>query len=1133
MDSHQETPICSPPRAHTRPVQLRTNAVAHQYGTRIRRNSVIKPSARLRGSPDPPPPIRKVKPAIMPKSMPAASSSSSERAPLDMPQFPPPHVMLHPDDANSKVFLAVGRSFLSVDNRAMTIKDLADMTMKFGLICQNASAAGQAITTYIRNHLQRCEAQQDHPLLLRHILSGTPSDDDLLPALHSRAGGAHCPASTDRLTNFRRGTMVWYLSKAAGAPCPFYRAGIRLCEYGENGRVGEGGLQEGKKARARGVEMCGQKRKRVLRGRGDRERGSGTESAEEEEKRPPKVKLTLKLRPHPSALRSGSSTLRSSSSTPSNKEVIDLSKSEDSEDMSVDSSSSDEDESAPPAEAPWSLPPYPRGSISIPTYTPTVESAPPLPMPSRSAGSPMISSSAEYAAEPYRRSPSVAFSAASPPPDSEDEDDDYHITMTGSRRFSSGGPARRGSSEWDPDFDSGSEGDADTQWESPGPRSPSAPYTGTGHVSVVKQEDARVKQEVDVQGMLEAWEDRDRDSSAKVIEVVQRAAAAANANVKKIKVEEELDGWSWDTAYGWDTTYEADWRSPQDEMHIKQEEFEPVGLEPFYAQAATPGSEYDDPAGGSPLTPLSALSPASEDPGASDYAFGRRHSELTTWKDTELTWKDAELLGPDSIQPQEFEDGEWQGVPRARGRANTAPDLSLVSSSAQASSYSFPSTSTSQPPREFAASSPSTSSSLGSVPALSPGSDNAPSPGPDYASPGPQSVERSMPLQRADATPAVIVHTCAPCTPTVTATEVEGIPVYCTTLGTSVLMRRLDTDFVNLSPMVAYVGVPMPADVVSRGSATVVSQGSAAVKGTWVPLAVAQAFAREYTPVKRVQIHLWVPADTEFARKHTEFARKHTEFARKHTESVASAPAESSARTPTRTLPDGLLDIFLSDALVKRFPPALQDFYRASTPRRLLNQFGPHFKSTADASRTSGRVPASNSASTTDARDHGYAAAWDRHSDWGTEDHYLSFAQSFPIDIPAPAFDDAAAVSDETPLSPTEQEMFQALCALPEWEKETTVAGAREEPPACEAPSAREEDVVCESMVTDAPHQGADAPREGAEASKHSLAADDEDPQPDLPLRRSKRVAVANANAIAAQARTSRSRKRGSRSTLS
>lgn len=120
----------------------------HTYGTRIRQNILIKPSARLRQSPDPPSPARK----IVHKSPPENNTSSSN----NFPQFPPPHIVLHPDDANSRVFLAIGRSFLSVvrpypdattsslsdlpsscqDNRAMTIKDLAEMTVNFGLVCQ-------------------------------------------------------------------------------------------------------------------------------------------------------------------------------------------------------------------------------------------------------------------------------------------------------------------------------------------------------------------------------------------------------------------------------------------------------------------------------------------------------------------------------------------------------------------------------------------------------------------------------------------------------------------------------------------------------------------------------------------------------------------------------------------------------------------------------------------------------------------------------------------------------------------------------------------------------------------------------------------------------------------------------------
>jgi hypothetical protein len=89
-----------------------TTSVQHSYGTRIRQNSTIKPSARLRQSPDPPPPPRRLKPIPAPKL--SITASDKQHPTHDMPTFPPPHVMLHPEDANSKVFLAIGRSFLSV-----------------------------------------------------------------------------------------------------------------------------------------------------------------------------------------------------------------------------------------------------------------------------------------------------------------------------------------------------------------------------------------------------------------------------------------------------------------------------------------------------------------------------------------------------------------------------------------------------------------------------------------------------------------------------------------------------------------------------------------------------------------------------------------------------------------------------------------------------------------------------------------------------------------------------------------------------------------------------------------------------------------------------------------------------------
>lgn len=245
------------------------------------------------------------------------------------------------------------------------------------------------------------------------------------------------------------------------------------------------------------------------------------------------------------------------------------------------------------------------------------------------------------------------------------------------------------------------------------------------------------------------------------------------------------------------------------------------------------------------------------------------------------------------------------------------------------------------------------------------------------------------------------------------------------TLNSSPLLRRIDTDFVNLSPIMKSLAISSPPS--SIPNAIVISRGSTAVTGTWVPLATAQAFVRE------------------------------------------------------NPLPEGILDIFLSDTLFERFPPALQDFHRSKEAGRLLDQFGPHFNSTVAA------VPIPVRAE----REGG--VVWDRdpHPDWAMEDLH-ALPPPFPI-IHQPTPEEVAVV--ETPLSATEQEMFHALCSVPDWDKEN--AG----------------DVL-------APSEGAPevAPR-CEPAAKQA---------PAIPLRRSKRVANAHTNTPATQPR-GRPRKRGSR----
>ncbi|KAL5529085.1 hypothetical protein ACEPAG_5059 [Sanghuangporus baumii] len=378
--------------------------------------------------------------------------------------FPPKHVVLHPDDVNNKVFLAMGRALMSVNNRAMTIKDLAELSLQYGLVCQNVSAASQAITFFIRSHLNRCEEQNDFPLLLRHVLSGTPKDDALAPALYSRTGGnvSHKDKMArdengnlkERVTCFRRGTTVWYLSKAAGAPCPFARVGIALRDYAECSSITS---VEGRKG---DNDFCrGLKRKRDLNLR--RRAGSGPaarrfedDSDSDELRRPPKIKLTLRLRPNHAgvrekaepALEDGSSSSSDSESDPED-ERMDVDKSARSSTPPPSESAADEDDVC-------SFPPYPISRrIDIPPYTPSEYVYPTFyRSPTTNYSTSAFFSDWAAVAKPIacvdppsqsssrcrqERATSVPFSVASPPPDSDDEfglddddDDDVSLSMS-------------------------------------------------------------------------------------------------------------------------------------------------------------------------------------------------------------------------------------------------------------------------------------------------------------------------------------------------------------------------------------------------------------------------------------------------------------------------------------------------------------------------------------------------------------------------------------------------------------------------------------------------------------------------------------------------------------------------------
>ncbi|KAG7092298.1 hypothetical protein E1B28_008660 [Marasmius oreades] len=679
--------------------------------------------------------------------------------------FPPPRIILHPDDANSKILNALARALLSVDNRAMTIKDLSEMVVNHGYVTQNASAASQAISTYLRSHYARCDAQQDHPLLLRHTMSGTIADDRLFPALYSSSGGAHIDSPlSDRLTNFRRGTTVYYLSRVTGAPCPFARANISLADYALSSSTTN--VDQDKPSTSTKVH-CGQKRKRrstrecVLKqshhprsssplssfssddDNNDRNDDDDSQSSDtDDEQPPPKVKLTLKLPP----------LARVMAENRANNII-------------VTSVSPDPDQQqSPPDQRESCLPPYPRRSISIPPYTPATD------FPAYSCHNPVLQSIPHSFQQLSRRSPSIPHSVASPPPDSEDEgspadfqDSDSHSPPSTRSLYSdssdsdcdddeddpfdadfegpeldSGGDGFS-SSDWDDedeDVDLKDEDDSFSTWDSPGPRSPSAPPLPSASVSVKEEP-------TDVQGILDQWEDV-LDSESQV------------------KVEPTEWKWDWDVSSQEQCNPSSSSSASASPLRIKQEE----DTSPFDFSLPFSAPSFTDWRTSS-VDPMSPMSPISNQ---QSFSFSLDQSstsdEPTLPSDPTITQSLASLIHTMSV--------------------NSAPVC---------------------------------------TPCVSPDDTRI------QGSHGSGILDNGV----------GVVKTCHPCYPEICARQVEGLSIYQTSLGSYLLSRRTDTDFVNLTPILNYALLPHPP-IHTISNATTMSKGSVDFQGLWVPLPAAQEY---------------------------------------------------------------------------------------------------------------------------------------------------------------------------------------------------------------------------------------------------------------------------------------------------
>ncbi|KAH7877599.1 uncharacterized protein C8R40DRAFT_905653 [Lentinula edodes] len=839
----------------------------------VTRTRTIKPSVRLRQSPDP---------------------SKTRPATTEYPIFPLPHVALHPDDSASKVLLAIGRSFMSVDNKAMTIKDLSEMTMTMGYNCLNVSAASQAITTYIRAHLQRCEVQQDQPLLLKHVLSGTAADDDLLPALYSTCGGASS-STESRATNFRRGTVVWYLSRSTGAPCPFARAGIRLCDY-----VDLGASQTTLKKHI-DPQQCGQKRKR----RSTRE----------------------------CVLKNSALLEQSRESTRSLSPLSSIVDSEVSEDSDV---SPDIDE-PPPVKV--------KLTLKLPPLTRVrMEAA--------------LAKSPQESPVSYRRSPSVPYSVASiasPPPESDNEEEDSGSDDDNDNGSSTGreidismdvddtsvdeeilpedldDDEAQFSDEWDDDNDE----EVSTTWESPGPRSPSAQPPAF-----------RVKEEPrDVQGLLDQWE--------------------YDLDLKEPLVKSEdasLPTWDWDWESGYHS-YIAPSSSPSNNSS--------ASMSPIQSRIKQE-DEFD--------LSLSFSGPA--------FTNWRQSATLSPTTPFGFTFGDESDVFP--ISPSAFPISPASPTPdyrTLRPRARTVPSLSL-GGFLPGQTPETPSRPT-DPPITHSLSSLVHSFSLNPLDDCSPLTTFVF----DRLSSEPEETESASELSTAKEQPppcispndiriglnapeSVVVNTCEPCLPQIVATHVEGIAVYQSSLGPHTLLRRIDTDFVNLTPIIKYAQTPYPISAIS--GATTVTKGRQEVQGVWVPLEAMRLYAQDC---------------------------------------ITNRPSTSSPD------PVAILDIFLSDSLVERFPTALREFVRTTRANLTNNgtvgkQFGKSFGGDSASSASPSGTPNPTVMAA--------AAAKDRMPIH--EQPFFPPLLSCGISISTPP-------SVEVPLSATEEKIFDEFCVNLEWEK--------------------------------------------------------------------------------------------------
>ncbi|KAG8802791.1 hypothetical protein FRC16_008707, partial [Serendipita sp. 398] len=297
--------------------------------------------------------------------------------------------LLHPEDETDHILPIAFAILDHVGNRAMSVKELGETAFTLGYLRTSPSAASQSIGTHIRAHIARHADRPWNALLASYKLSNSPDDHPPATAINSLFVAS------------RRGTKLWYVSRAAGKPCPFERIGISVKQPQDPANETEltnSSLLPTPQPPAPGppgsIGPITLKRK------------IPPDDGEQDSHRPNKIRLTLRLpprtpipkRPRPLVVSYNSHHNMDSNSTGDTDSSSNDSgsTSDESEDASSDEDMLDDFNTLLANDVP----------ISIPCLG------------SRPAGT-------EFGP---KRNPSF-FDTCEPPPDSEDEDDDFHNSM--------------------------------------------------------------------------------------------------------------------------------------------------------------------------------------------------------------------------------------------------------------------------------------------------------------------------------------------------------------------------------------------------------------------------------------------------------------------------------------------------------------------------------------------------------------------------------------------------------------------------------------------------------------------------------------------------------------------------------